>query len=113
MGATPSAASPVPPRGDLIQTGVEVTAKIAFMQWILLFVKPTIDLDGITSQQKWGTYFFELAPGRHRLEVSFPYLTSRRAGANSVEFDLAAGQIRRFLYRSPWLVFLKGPLKEL
>jgi len=112
MEDTPSAPPP-PPRADQAKTGAEVTTKIGFGQWILLFVKPTIEIDGTAFRQKWGTYFFDLAPGRHRFEASFAYLTSSRAGANSVEFDLAPGQIRRFQYRSPWLVFLKGPIKEL
>lgn len=102
---------PTPPSGGP-RTGIEVTTKFRFLQWILYLVTPTVVIDGRQYRQKWGTYFFDLAPGRHQLEVYFRYLFSSRAGANSVNFDLASGQARRFLYRAPWIVFMKGEIKE-
>ena len=99
---------PPPPSG----TGVEVTAKFFFLAWILYFITPTIEVDGPPYRRKWGTHSFDLAPGHHRVEVSFPYLFGKRMGANSIELDLAPGQIRRIRYRAPFLVFMKGRIQE-
>jgi hypothetical protein len=91
---------------------VEVTARFMFMSWILFFIKPSIEVDGAAYRRKWGTYFFDLAPGRHRVEVSFPYLFGRKTGANSVEFDLSPGQTRRIRYRAPLILLMKGRIAE-
>ncbi len=107
---------PLPPRPGSStgsRTGLEITAKFTFLQWLLYFFNPTIVIDGSPHVVKWGTHFFELAPGRHQVEVFFRYLFFSRADNSSIDMDLAEGQVRRLRYRPPWLVFLKGRLREL
>lgn len=101
-----------PPPPPTSGTGVEVTAKFFFFAFILFFITPNIEVDGTLYRRKWGTHFFELAPGHHRVEVSFPYLFRKRTGANSLEFDLTPGQVRRIRYRAPLIVFMKGRITE-
>jgi hypothetical protein len=102
----------VPPPPPGFQAGVEVTARFFFLAWILYFIKPTIEVDGTAYRRKWGTYAFDLAPGHHRVRVSFPYIYRKDMGANEIEFDLAPGQVRKVVYRAPYIVFMKGSIKE-
>ena len=113
MAATPTIPPPPSSPSGGPRTGVEVTTGFIWIALILFLVKPAIEIDGVVSRGKWGTSYFELATGRHTVTVYFPYLLWRRAGANSITFDLASGQVRRIQYRAPWLMFLKGPIKEL
>ena len=42
--------------------------------------KTTVTIDDRTYELPWGPHYFALEPGSHRLEVSYPYLRSSRAG---------------------------------
>jgi hypothetical protein len=106
MPATPGAPAPAGAR-----TGLEITTKFFFLAFLLYFFSPTIVIDGTPYKVKWGTAFFDLQPGRHHVEIFFRYLFMN-AGKGAVDVDLAPGQVRRFTYRAPWLVFLAGKITE-
>ena len=81
------------------------------MSWMLYLFPPTIVVDGHAYRDKWATYYYELPPGRHRVEVFFRYLM-RRAGYNSLDVELQPGQVRSIEYRAPFFLFRKGLIAE-
>jgi hypothetical protein len=92
-------------------TGISVRTRIFPLAFILLLFKTNVVIDGVESTLPWGTHFFSVPPGSHEVRVSFRYVLSRTMGENSVMVDVAAGQTTNVRYRSPILVFLKGPIK--
>ena len=70
-------------------------------------------LDGRAYQRPWGEHFYPLEPGRHRLQVSYPYLRLPQAGQASAQFDVAPNQVVQASYRTPksvLMAFLPGKL---
>ena len=53
---------------------------------------------------------FEVAPGHHTVSATFWYGGKYR-GLASIEVDVAPDQEVALLYRSPWVVTMKGSLK--
>jgi hypothetical protein len=104
---------PPPPFPPAPPAGVEVTLTYRAMAFMLDLVRTRVVIDGMEHRQKWGNYAFPLGPGHHGMEISFPWTFFRRAGRNSVGFDLAVGQVRRFEYTAPFFLFQKGPIREL
>ncbi len=96
-----------PGQGIVLRTGFFV------LDWTLKFTRTTVTLDGHPYQLPWGEHFFPIEPGRHQLQVSYPYLRLSRAGKASVLFDVAPDQVVRASYRTPRSVlvaFLPGKL---
>jgi hypothetical protein len=92
-------------------TGIEVRTRIFPLAFILLLFKTNVIIDGVPFTQSWGTQFYSVAPGRHEVRVSFRYILSRTMGENTIVVDVAPGQTTKIQYRSPILVFLRGPIK--
>lgn len=91
---------------------VSITARRRFGQWLI--TKPaTIEIDGAPAgEARWGkAQAVEVAPGPHRLTMSFPYLGRKQVGTATIDLDLGEGQIVDVTYRSPWIVTNKGSLK--
>jgi hypothetical protein len=92
-------------------TGISVRTRIFPLAFILLLFKTNVVIDGVESKVPWGTHFYSVPPGRHEVRVSFRYVLSRTMGENSIFVEVVAGQTTQVQYRSPILVFLKGPIK--
>jgi len=92
---------------------VEVSFTYPALGFAVKLVKTRAVIDGVEHRQGWGSSTFPLTPGRHEMEISFRWIFVPRAGRNTVSFDLAPGQVRRFAYRAPFFVFQKGPIREL
>ena len=96
-----------PGQGVILRTGFFV------LDWTLRFTRPTVIIDGHSSQVPWGEHFFPLQPGRHRLQVSYPYLRLSQAGKASALLDVTPGQSVQVSYQAPKSVlvaFLPGKL---
>lgn len=105
--AEPVPQSARPGQGIVLRTGFFV------LDWTLRFTHTTVTLDGHPYQLPWGEHSFPLEPGRHQLQVSYPYLRLSRAGEASVLFDVAPNQVVQASYRTPGSVlvaFLPGKL---
>ena len=93
-------------------TGVRVSAKRRFGQFLI--TKPAdVSVDGLpvgTVPWRGDGALFETEPGRHVVQVGFRYL-GRQCGATQTQVDVAEGQEVALLYRSPWVVTMKGSLK--
>jgi hypothetical protein len=94
-----------------VATGVRVSAKRRFGQFLI--TKPAeVSVDGLpvgTVPWRGDGVLFETAPGRHVVQVGFRYL-GRQSGAAQAQVDVAEGQEVALLYRSPWVVTMKGTL---
>src|SRR6516225_6572787 len=94
------------------QAGITVTTKFFPLAFLLYFFHPKLHIDdGYAIDQKWGTYFFPVQPGRHTVRCYVPYLFYRTMGDNSVWVDVAPGQVVDVRWHAPWLVFIKGTFK--
>jgi hypothetical protein len=92
-------------------TGIQVRTRIFPLAFILLLFKTNVVIDGVPFVQPWGSFFYSVAPGRHEVRVSFRYIVSRTMGENTIVVDVAPGKTTQVQYRSPILVFLRGPIK--
>jgi hypothetical protein len=92
-------------------TGIEVRTRIFPLAFLLLLFKTNVGIDGVDRVERWGSHFYSVAPGPHQVRVSFRYLLSRTMGENTITVDVVEGQTTRVQYRSPILVFLRGPMK--
>jgi hypothetical protein len=80
------------------------------LQFLLLFFKTRVVIDGSLTVQKWGTNLFPVAPGIHHVAISFNYIFGE-VGKNAVMVDVPAGQTVVVNYRSPFWVFMKGNIR--
>jgi hypothetical protein len=109
-GNVKSAGSPEPGgpgQGVVLRTGFFA------LDWTLRFTRTTVTLDGHSFPVPWGEHFFPLEPGRHRLQVSYPYLRLSQAGKASALLDVAPDQSVQVSYQAPKSVlvaFLPGKL---
>ena len=92
-------------------TGVEVKVGFFPLAFFLFFCTPRIDIDGQVHKKYWGTHFFELSPGTHKITVYFRYFVMARCGENSISVDVASGTVTRVRYNMPPWVFSKGSMK--
>jgi hypothetical protein len=107
----PAPAAQSPGSAPAGATGIEVTTGFFWLAFLYFFFKPTIVIDGVPTKTTWGTQFFGVAPGRHHVHIFFRYVFMD-AGQGDVDVDVAAGQVRRVKYRTPWFVFSKGKISQ-
>ena len=106
-----STPAPPPPAGN---TGIEVTAKFFPLFWILYFLHPTFTIDGQAVEGQWKTpTFFPTAPGQHQVQVHFKYFFLKTCGKGITTASVAPGQVARFEYKAPWIIYLKGKIKPI
>jgi len=98
---------------QVLKTGVAVKTGFFPTAIILYLFPPTVVIDGTPHRESWGTRFFELSPGPHTIKIFFKYLFWRECGANSIDVNVVEGQTSRVEYSSPWLVTMKGSIKEI
>ena len=44
------------------QTGIAVTAKILFLNFVMLLFKPVVEIDGVVHEGAWSSVYFSTAP---------------------------------------------------
>jgi hypothetical protein len=93
-------------------TGILVRTKIFPLAFLLLLFKTNVTIDGDTSVLKWGDHRFAVPSGPHDVTVSFRYLHSKRVGESGLRVEVVPGQTTTVVYRSPFLVFMGGTIKE-
>lgn len=82
------------------------------LAFFLFGVTPSVDIDGVTHKCPWGWSSFELAPGSHTLQVSFPYFKAI-TGPAEVSFTLdGEDAVVSYAYTAPLLMTMDGKLVE-
>jgi hypothetical protein len=89
---------------------IEVTAQHSALAFLYALFKPNIEIDGQLEKRPWGTHAFEVAPGRHTVEVSYPWLFAPKCGKNSVEVNVSAGETVRVRYKAPPVRYVPGKI---
>ena len=93
---------------------INVIAKITPLGFLLLLFTPRVEIDGNPPQKiKWRREVpIQVQPGPHNVAVYFPYMwVMRRAGAATINVNVAEGQTATVRYRAPWLIFLSGKIR--
>jgi hypothetical protein len=92
-------------------TGAEIKTGFFPLAFFLFACTPRIEIDGHVHKKYWGTHFFELSPGAHKITVYFPYFFMSHCGENSISVNVRAGTVTRVSYNMPPWMFAKGSLK--
>ncbi len=95
--------------------GIRLTAKLPWSPrsaFYLSLTRPRIEIDGDRRVGRWGMQFFDVPPGPHVVVVSFPYLFFPTCGRARVKVALGEGESAELEYRTPWLLFLPGDLRQ-
>ncbi|HTR54972.1 MAG TPA: hypothetical protein VMJ10_30010 [Kofleriaceae bacterium] len=94
------------------QAIIEVVAGYSPFAYLYALVKATIAIDGAVVRRGWGTHAIPVAPGRHVVEVSYPWLPfARRAGRNEVSVEVAAGETVRVHYTARLVRYIPGKMR--
>jgi hypothetical protein len=75
-------------------------------------VNPTIEVDGVPQQGKWGLNVLAVAPGRHTLKAYHKWLVFREAYASTTTVDVAEGQTVRLGWHTGAAAFRPGVWSE-
>jgi hypothetical protein len=96
------------------ESGIEVKAGFFPLAFFLFFCSPRIVIDGGEPVIKsWGTHWFPVAPGSHRVKVYFKYMGMAECGANERTVEVPPGQtVPVTFYMWPWM-FSPGSMKVL
>lgn len=94
-----------------MRTGIKVTTRFQPRAYYLNLCRPRIVIDGQVNKERWGTKFFNLPSGTHKIEIYFRYLWMSKCGRNEIEIGLDEGEVRGLEFYMPPLIFLRGRMK--
>jgi hypothetical protein len=92
------------------QTGIAVTAKIFFLNFLTLLFKPIVEIDGEAQQGKWSTTFFPTAAGQHSVTVYWKYFWVMPANKSTITVTVEDGATTNLTYQCRWMIFLPGKM---
>ena len=69
---------------------------------------PTVRLDGYPVPGTYGTTFYPLVPGRHRIDLHMQWM--RQFGQAGLEVEVVPGQTVPVFYGPPWHQFTTGSI---
>lgn len=73
-----------------------------------IFVNPKVEIDGQRVNAKWGMNRFPLPPGRHFVDVAYPWIVQPRCNRATIEIDVEHQRNVLVRYRTNFLTFLPG-----
>jgi hypothetical protein len=93
--------------------GLEIKTEFFPLALFLFFCTPRIEINGKVHEKPWGTHFFALPPGTHKITVYFPYkiLGMERCGENSISVDVAKDVVTHVKYHMGTWMYSKGSLE--
>jgi hypothetical protein len=84
-----------------MNTGIEIKLSFCWFNIASWFTKPVITINDVERyERKWGTHFFKLQAGEHRIKIFVPNLNINA----SYELSIKEGAVAR-------LSFFANPLK--
>jgi len=90
---------------------IEVTIGHSPLAFLYRLFRPNVRLDGELHRGRWGAQDFTVAPGRHTVEVSYPWLFTPECGRNGVVVDVLPGEVKRVIYRAGIIRFVPGRIR--
>ncbi|MHB1711027.1 MAG: hypothetical protein ACYCV7_06445 [Acidimicrobiales bacterium] len=98
--------TPVVPR-----TAVTISGHHSTINWILVFTKLTVEIDGRPHVGSWRKHSIPIEPGDHHVDVYFKYIGQPRCGEASVDIHVPAGTTTGLAYRASNVLTLPGRLE--
>lgn len=80
------------------------------LAFILNAVTPNIEIDGVVHKRKWGWAAFDLEPGEHTVEVSFPYMGPKTGKAKVTVTITSPDEVVAYKYTAPMIMFMDGSM---
>ena len=74
---------------------------------------PVVEIDKVPFRCSWGTHYFDVPAGRHRIRIYFPYMFMPECGANEIDVELHEGETTRIQFLMPPVMLMKGAIREL
>jgi hypothetical protein len=93
------------------RTGITVSGHHSPMNWILVFTKLTVEVDGQPFVGSWRKRFIPTEPGEHRVSVFFTYIGQPRCAEASARATVPDGGIAALAYRAPNILTSPGRLE--
>lgn len=93
------------------RTGVTIAGHHSTINWILVFTKLTVEIDGEPHVGSWRRHFIPVEAGDHHVAVYFKYIGQPRCGEASVDIHVQDGIITGLAYRAPNLLTMPGRLE--
>jgi hypothetical protein len=91
-------------------TAIRLNAKQAIW-WLLVTIQPLIvDVDGAPAKGTWGEQTLPVAPGNHRVSVSWKFYWILPVQRGTVDVTVEPGAVVSLRYKVRWLIFLPGKL---
>jgi hypothetical protein len=91
-------------------TRIQITVTHSSLDFFYALCTPTIVIDGVKYNKRWGTHLFDVSPGSHHISISYPWLFSPECGKNSVNFPLSSGEIKKIHYCAGLIRFVPGKI---
>lgn len=93
------------------RTGLTISGHHSPMNWILVFTKLTVEIDGEPVIGSWRKHFIPTDPGDHHIDVYFKYIGQPRCAEASVDIRVGKGKTVALAYRAPNLLTAPGRLE--
>ena len=92
------------------QTGIALTCKIFFLNFITLLFKPVVEIDGQVQQGAWSTKHFPTSAGQHSITVYWKYFWVLPANKATATVTVTEGVSTDVTYQCRWMIFLPGKM---
>jgi hypothetical protein len=97
------------PPGQLI-----VSLDFLFLQWILFFCKPVVEVNGQTMATGWGRKVLALPAGIYQVRCYYSYLFGKSGMATLQQVQVAPGYAMNLAYYAPiFFVIFSGTMRQL
>ena len=94
-------------------TGIQVETSFFPLSFFLYLCTPTIVIDGVPQQWRWGTHAFQLPGGMHHVRIFFKYLFMDTCGVAAINVVVQPNCIHRIKYEMGIFMFSPGTIREL
>lgn len=91
-------------------TGINLNAKLSIFFILDMLMPLTIEIDGAKAKGKWGEQFIPLAPGTHRVVVSWKLYWVLPVNQGTLDVTVEPGTVVSVRYKVRWLFLLPGKL---
>jgi hypothetical protein len=93
-------------------TAISLNAKQAIW-WILVTIQPLIvEVDGVQTKGTWGDQTLPVAPGSHRISVSWKFYWVLPVQRATLDVTVDPSAVVSLRYKVRWLIFLPGKLSR-